>query len=186
MPSLATHKDRYTTVAIVLHWTIALLIIGLIVFGLLMTREWVPNRFVLYQWHKTFGITVLVLSILRLIWRLTHRPPPLPTDTPPWQRTASQATHGLFYALMILMPLLGWAMVSASELPIPTVLYGFIPLPDMPGIPEARAIEARFRLLHEIGAKLFMAAIVLHIGAALKHHFKDKDDVLRRMVPGLK
>lgn len=162
------------------------MIIGLVVFGLLMTEEWVPKRFVLYQWHKTIGITVLVLSVLRLIWRLTHRPPSLPAVIPAWQRTASHATHGLFYALMIIMPLLGWAMVTASELPIPTVLYGLIPLPDMPGVPEADAVAARFRLLHEIGAKLFMALIVLHIGAALKHHFKDKDDILARMAPWVK
>lgn len=175
--------NRYTKVAIVLHWTIALMIIGLVVFGLLMTREWVPNRFAMYQWHKSIGITVLVLSVLRLIWRLTHRPPALPTALPRWQRTASHATHGLFYALMIAMPLLGWAMVSASELPIPTVLYGLIGLPDMPGITESDAVAGRFQLLHEIGAKLFIALIVLHIAAALKHHFKDRDDILSRMAP---
>lgn len=175
--------NRYTKVAIVLHWTIALMIIGLVLFGLLMTREWVPNRFAMYQWHKSIGITVLVLSVLRLIWRLTHRPPALPPSLPRWQRTASHATHGLFYALMIAMPLLGWAMVSASELPIPTVLYGLIGLPDMPGITESDAVAGRFQLLHEIGAKLFIALIVLHIAAALKHHFKDRDDILSRMAP---
>lgn len=177
---------RYTKVAIVLHWTIALLILSLIVFGLLMTQEWVPKRFVLYQWHKSVGVLVLVLSVARLIWRLTHRPPTLPSAMPTWQRSASHATHGLFYALLIVMPILGWAMVTASELPVPTVLFNLIPLPDMPGIPEADAVSARFRLLHEIGAKLFIALIVLHIGAALKHHFKDRDDILRRMVPWLK
>lgn len=162
------------------------MIIGLVLFGLLMTQEWVPNRFAIYQWHKSIGITVLVLSVIRLIWRLSHRPPALPAALPRWQRTASHATHGLFYALMIAMPLLGWAMVSASELPIPTVLYGLIPLPDMPGVPEADIVAGRFRLLHEIGAKLFIALIILHVGAALKHHFKDRDDVLRRMAPWVK
>jgi len=186
MSTSVQRTSRYTTVAIVLHWTIALLIIGLIVFGLLMTQEWVPNRFVIYQWHKSIGITVLALSLLRLIWRLTHKPPALPTIMPKWQHFASHATHWLFYGLMIAMPLLGWAMVSASELPIPTVLFGFIPLPDMPGVPEADAVAGRFQLLHEIGAKLFIALIVLHIGAALKHHFKDRDDVLRRMAPWVK
>lgn len=162
------------------------MIIGLVVFGLLMTQEWMPNRFAIFQWHKSIGITVLVLSVLRLVWRLTHRPPDLPKTLPRWQRTASHATHGLFYALMIIMPLLGWAMVSASELPIPTVLYGLVGLPDMPGIPEAKAVAGRFRLLHEIGAKIFIALIALHIGAALKHHVKDRDDVLRRMAPWIK
>lgn len=162
------------------------MIISLVVFGLLMTQEWVPNRFTLYQWHKSVGITVLALSVGRLIWRLTHRPPALPTTLPRWQSMASHATHGLFYILMISMPLLGWAMVSASELPIPTVLYGLIGMPDMPGIPESDVVAGRFRLLHEIGAKLFIALIILHVGAALKHHFKDRDDILRRMAPWVK
>ena len=177
---------RYSKVAIVLHWTIALLIIGLIVFGLLMTQEWMPNRFAIYQWHKSLGITVLVLSVVRLLWRFTHRPPPLPAAMPGWQRLASHVTHWSFYTLMFVMPLLGWAMVSTSELPIPTVLYGLIALPDMPGVPEAKATAERFRMLHEIGAKVFIALIILHIGAALKHHFADRDDVLKRMVPWVK
>ena len=177
---------RYSSVAIILHWLIALMIIGLIVFGLLMTNEGVPNRFALYQWHKTFGITVLVLSLIRLVWRFRHTPPALPEALPAWQKHASHATHWAFYALMMGMPLLGWAMVSASSLPVPTLLYGVIPLPDMPGISETEALYERFRLLHEIGAKLFIALLFLHIGAALKHHFKDKDAVLSRMIPWVK
>jgi len=177
---------RYNKGAIVLHWTIALLIIGLILLGLLMTQEWMPNRFAIYQWHKSIGITVLVLSVARLLWRLGHRPPPLPDTLPSWQRTASHLTHGAFYALMFAMPLLGWAMVSASELPIPTVIYGLITLPDMPGVSESKAMAERFKLLHEIGAKLFIGLIFLHVVAALKHHFADRDDVLGRMAPWVK
>lgn len=180
------HSDRYTRVAVALHWAIALCIIGLIVFGLLMTKEWMPNRFVIYQVHKSFGILVLVLSIMRLIWRLTHRPPPSPATMPNWQKMASYATHWAFYALMIITPLLGWAMVSASTLPVPTVLFWLIPLPDIPWIEESKALADRFKALHEIGAKLFIALILLHVGAALKHHFKDKDGVLARMMPWLK
>lgn len=174
---------RYSKVAIVLHWTIALMILGLIAFGVLMTQEWMPNRFELYQWHKSFGITVLILSLFRLAWRLSHKPPPLPDNLPPWQKYASHATHGMFYGLMVGMPLLGWAMVSASELPIPTVLFGLIPLPNMPGVAEGQALADRFRWLHEIGAKLFIGLLFLHIGAALKHHFMDRDPVLSRMLP---
>ncbi|GLQ21902.1 cytochrome b [Algimonas porphyrae] len=181
-----THSARYTRVAIVLHWTIALLIIGLIVFGLLMTKEWMPNRFAIYQLHKSFGITVLALSIVRLIWRLRHKPPALPDAMPGWQQRASHLTHGVFYGLMFVMPLLGWAMVSASDLPIPTVLFGVVPLPDLPGLAQSEALEARFKALHEIGAKLFIGLIVLHVGAALKHQFIDRDGVLRRMLPILR
>jgi len=177
---------QYNKVAIVLHWTIALLIIGLILFGLLMTQEWMPNRFAIYQWHKSIGMTVLVLSLARLLWRLGHRPPPLPDAMPGWQRRASHFTHGAFYALMFAMPLLGWAMVSASDLPIPTVIYGLMTLPDMPGVSESKASAERFKFLHEIGAKLFIALIFLHVGAALKHHFTDRDDVLKRMAPWVK
>lgn len=177
---------RYNKGAIVLHWTIALLIIGLILFGLLMTQEWMPNRFAIYQWHKSIGMTVLVLSLARLLWRLGHRPPPLPDAMLGWQRRASHFTHGAFYVLMFAMPLLGWAMVSASDLPIPTVIYGLMTLPDMPGVSESKAAAERFKFLHEIGAKLFIALIFLHVGAALKHHFADRDDVLKRMAPLVK
>lgn len=146
-----------------------------------MTKEWVPNRFALYQWHKSFGILVLVLSIFRIIWRLGHKPPALPDHMPGWQKTVSHMTHGLFYGLMIGMPLVGWAMVSASNLPVPTILFQILPLPDMPGVMESEATYKRFQWLHEAGAKLFIALILLHVGAALKHQFFDRDGVLSRM-----
>ncbi|MGB6230806.1 MAG: cytochrome b [Litorimonas sp.] len=173
-------RTRYTRVAAALHWTIALLILGLIAFGVLMTKEWMPNRFEIYQWHKSVGILVLVLSVARLIWRLGHKPPPLPDSTPGWQAAVSHATHIAFYVLMIGMPLLGWAMVSASPLPIPTVLFGVLPLPDLP-LGESEALADRFKSLHELGGKLFIALIALHIGAALKHQFVDRDGLIARM-----
>ncbi|WP_298913448.1 cytochrome b [uncultured Algimonas sp.] len=179
--AMAAASDRYTRVAVALHWLIALMVIGLIVFGLLMTKEWMPNRFAVYQLHKSFGIAVLVLSLGRLVWRLRHRPPPLPTAMPVWQIRISHATHWLFYGLLVAMPLLGWAMVSASTLPVPTLLFWLVPLPDLPGIGESEAAEAFFKDLHEIGAYLFIALIALHIGAALKHQFVDRDGLLRRM-----
>lgn len=177
---------RYSKVAIVLHWAIALLILGLIGFGFLMTQEWMPQRFVIYQWHKSFGITVLVLSCFRLIWRLTHRPPALPDGMKFWEIFAAKLTHVGFYALMIGVPLLGWAMVSASRLPIENELFYLIPLPDMPGVPATEALEARLKTLHEIGAKLILLLFVLHVGGALKHHFIAKDGTLARMIPALR
>ena len=181
LSSLPVSELRYTRVAVILHWMIALMIISLIVFGILMTKEWMPQRFEIYQWHKSFGIAVLVLSVARLLWRLTHKPPALTVPMPTWQKTASHTTHGLFYVLMFAMPLLGWAMVSASPLPIPTVLFGLIPLPDLPGITESDASYERFRWLHDMGARLFIALIFLHVGAALKHHFIDRDGLIGRM-----
>ena len=176
----STGTARYTRVAVLFHWTLALLLVGLLVSGVVMHKEGVPNRFAIYPWHKSFGILVLFLSFGRLAWRLTHTPPPEPAGMPGWQALASKATHWAFYALMIGMPLLGWAMVSASPLPIPTVLFELVPWPDLP-VAEGEAEAARWRNLHSIGAKLFIALLVLHVAAALKHHYVDRDGLLRRM-----
>lgn len=161
------------------------MILSLIAFGFLMTQEWMPQRFKIYQWHKSFGITVLLLSVFRLIWRLTHKAPALPDGMQSWEIIAAKITHIGFYVLMIGVPLLGWAMVSASSLPIENKLFYLIPLPDMPGVSATEATENRLKLLHEIGAKLILFLFVLHVGAALKHHFIAKDGTLARMIPGL-
>ena len=176
----STASARYTRVAVAFHWTLAIALIGLLASGVLMTTEGVPNRFDIYPWHKSFGIAVLFLSFGRLAWRLRHRPPPLPSDTPPWQATVSHTTHWLFYVLMIGMPLLGWAMVSASPLPIPTVLFEVVPWPHLP-LPKGEAEVTLWKNLHMIGGKIFFALLLLHIGAALKHQFIDKDGLLSRM-----
>ena len=181
MSSRAPTTDaRYTRVAVLFHWTLAVLLVGLLISGVVMHKEGVPNRFAIYPWHKSFGILVLFLSLGRLGWRLGHRPPPEPPGMPGWQVTASKATHWAFYALMIGMPLLGWAMVSASPLPIPTVLFDVVPWPDLP-LPEGEAQVGMWKNLHSIGAKLFIALLVLHVAAALKHQFIDRDGLLSRM-----
>ncbi len=179
-------QTRYSKIAIVLHWTIAVLIIGLIIFGLLMTNPNTPNRFVLYQLHKSFGIMVLLLSIFRLVWRLLHRPPALPKDMEKWEILAAKFTHIAFYVIMIGMPLLGWAMVSASPLPIPTELFWTIAWPDLPFIPESKDLEETFEFLHGNIGKLTIGLILLHFGAAMKHHFVNKDNVFVRMMPWVK
>ena len=182
----SSQPSRYSKVAITLHWMIAALIIGLIVFGMLMTKDWMPQRFAIYQWHKSFGILVLVLSVLRLIWRFTHKPPALPSGMPAWEMLAAKLTHIGFYVLMIGMPLLGWAMISASKLPIENQLFYLIPLPDLPGVSPSEAAEARFKALHDLGAKLIILLFLLHVGGALKHHFIAKDGTLARMIPALR
>nr|AID57570.1 cytochrome B561 [uncultured bacterium] len=151
-----------------------------------MTQPWMPQRFVIFQWHKSFGITVLILSLFRLIWRLTHKAPALPDGMKPWEKAAAKFTHIGFYVLMIGVPLLGWAMVSASTLPVENQLFYLIPLPDMPGVSESNTASRRLSQLHEIGAKLILFLFVLHLGAALKHHFVEKDGTLARMIPWLK
>lgn len=184
MPSTAT--SQYSKIAIILHWMIAILILSLIVVGFLMTQEWMPQRFTIFQWHKSFGILVLILSLVRLFWRLTHKPPALPEGMKGWEIFAAKLTHIGFYILMIGVPLLGWAMVSASTLPIENKLFFLIPLPDMPGVEASKSAAERLKDFHEIGAKLILLLFVLHVGGALKHHLIAKDGTLARMIPALR
>jgi cytochrome b561 len=180
---MSSHPERYSKIAIGFHWLIALMIVGLIVFGILMTNPDMPNRFALYQLHKSFGICVLILSVLRLLWRLGHKPPALPDGMKGWEVSAAKFTHIAFYVIMIGMPLLGWAMVSSTEYVIPTKLFNIIPWPDMPGLPRDKAVSDIFKNLHHWIGKATILLIALHIGAALKHHFILKDNVLARMIP---
>ena len=148
-----------------------------------MTNPETPNRFALYQLHKSFGIMVLILSVIRLLWCLTHKPPALPDGMKSFEIIAAKFTHIAFYVIMIGMPLLGWAMVSASPIPIPTRIFDIIPWPNMPGITRNEAKAEFFKMLHHNIGKLTIALIVLHIGAALKHQFINKDGLLTRMFP---
>lgn len=177
-------SDRYTKVAVTLHWLIALLIIGQLAGGIYMhnlpATTW---KFELYQWHKSFGIMVLLLSLARLGWRLTHRAPALPDGMKGWEKVAARITHVAFYALIIAVPLAGWLMVSASPYDLPTVLFKLIPWPHVPGIPQDAALEGLFKEVHEIMAFAIIGLLVLHVGAALKHHFINRDAVLTRMIP---
>lgn len=159
------------------------MILSLIAFGFLMTQEWMPQRFKIYQWHKSFGIVVLILSVVRLVWRLAHKAPALPTGMKAWEVFFAKVTHIGFYALMIGVPLLGWAMISASRLPIENELFYLIPLPDLPGVSASESVEDRLKALHKIGAKLILLLFVLHVAGALKHHFVEKDGTLARMMP---
>lgn len=184
-------SKTYTRVAIILHWLIAALILALFAIGIAMTElpdDQITRKFELYQRHKSLGITVLALSVFRLAWRLTHQPPPLPTNLKPWERCAARFTHYGFYILTIAIPLMGWAMVSSSPYNIPTVLYGQIPwphLPVLPSIEDKKSFEDAFKLAHRTFAYSAAGLLVLHVGAALKHHIILKDSVLTRMIPFL-
>ena len=180
--------DRYSSVAVVLHWVIAILIIGQIAGGWYMHR--LPNaaaiKFDLYQLHKSFGVTIILLTLARLGWRLGHKPPALPAHMAGWEKFAARATHWLFYVLLIMAPLTGWAMVSASPTDIPTKLFGVVPWPHMPffeGAADRKAIEDMFKERHEFFAYGILVLLALHVGAALKHHFFNKDAVLVSMAP---
>ena len=183
--SFAAPAHRYSLTAIVLHWVLALAILGLFGVGLYMTDlPFSPARLKLYNWHKWAGVTILMLSALRLLWRLTHRPPALPDPIvdamPAWQRWAHHGTHHALYALFFLVPLIGWAYSSAAGFPI--VVFGVLPLPDF--VPVDKALAEMIKPLHELSAFALVGLAGLHMAAALKHQWIDKDGLLQRMLPG--
>ena len=178
---------RYGMVAILLHWVIGLGILTLIGMGLAMTHLGLTPmlKFQLYQLHKSIGVTVLLAVLLRILWRLTHRPPPLPA-MPPLEKAAAEGTHRLLYALMLVIPLTGWALVSVSPFNLPTVLYGLVPWPHLPVLPELTnkaQVEAVMKFVHGKLAWALTALVALHAGAALRHHFILRDGVLHRILP---
>ncbi|WP_421739414.1 YceI family protein [Caulobacter sp.] len=189
---MAATRTRYTTVAIIIHWLIAAAIIFQIILG------WRAGdgpkgaaTFALFQLHKSIGITILLLSVARLGWRLFNPPPPAPVGQPKWEQTASHIVHIGFYVIMIGLPLTGWILVSASRTNIPTLLYGSIPWPHLPLIPEMA--PAAKHVWHEIGeighgvlVKLTYLLLLLHLGAVAKHQVLDKDGVFANMAPGAK
>ena len=190
MTSMAarTANDQYNGVAKFMHWLIALAIIAMLALGWIMTslEPGDPHKFALFQLHKSIGITILLLSLFRLGWRLTHKVPPPPPGAPRWQVWLASAVHFTFYLLIIGMPLSGWVIVSTSAFNMPTLLYGFIPLPHLPVLPDLAAkksINAVAGEGHALAAYLLAGLLCLHIAAALKHHFLDRDDVLLRMEP---
>lgn len=181
-----TTSVSYTRTAIILHWLIAIIIIGQLIGGkVMMAIDPSPTKFELFQLHKSFGITILLLSLMRLGWRLTHKAPPLPYGMKAWEAFVAKATHWLFYTMIIGIPISGWIMTSASTPKITTKLFKVIPWPDFPGIPRTETLENVFKDIHENMAIFIFILIVLHIGAALKHHFVNKDGVLARMIPFL-
>ncbi|MEQ8745585.1 cytochrome b [Pyruvatibacter sp.] len=184
---LTNSQERYGVVAITLHWLIAFAVIGLYGVGTFMV-DMKPSlqQFELYQLHKSFGITVLVLTVLRLIWRIANPRPALPPGMPRWQVLAAKATHWGFYTLLLAAPLAGWAMVSASSFNVPTVVFGLFTVPHMEFIatsPDKQALEGTFEDLHALFADGMLLLFLAHVGAALYHHIKLHDTVLLKMLP---
>jgi cytochrome b561 len=187
---MAMNGKRYTSVAIVLHWLIAAAVLALIAIGLTMAHGTIgpATKFKLFQLHKSIGITVLGLILVRIVWRLGHRPPALPDTMPPVERKAAAATHLVFYLLLLGLPLTGWALVSVSPINIPTILFGLVRWPHigvLTGLHNKAPVAAVFDDVHGYGAWALLALIVLHIAAALRHHFLIGDDILARMLPGV-
>lgn len=181
----ATVTPRYTSTAMLLHWLMGIGLIALLVFGWYMAGlPFSPTKLKYYNWHKWAGVTLLVLSVLRLLWRLTHRPPALPAPMaaamPRWQHMAHHGVHYLLYALFFAVPLLGWAYSSAAGFPV--VWFGLWQLPDF--VAPSPALAESLKPLHMIAAYTLAGLIVLHIAAALKHQLIDRDGLLQRMLPG--
>lgn len=189
---------RYRTVAIVLHWLIALGLIGMVAGGMLLhsmieagsagrdhfmfgPEGAITSTLAFSAVHKSIGFTVFALVLVRIAYRLANPPPPLPSHMKSWEKMAAHATHILLYALMLAMPISGWLMVSASPWGIPTVLYGVITVPHI--LPPDPEVEALMKTIHDILSKLLIAAFGLHVAAALRHHFILKDGLLLRMMP---
>ncbi|MDF1687264.1 MAG: cytochrome b [Parvibaculaceae bacterium] len=193
MPSTDTRHAtslpaRYDSVAIALHWIIALAFLSMLAIGFVMNSlppadAW---KFPLFQFHKSLGFTILGGVCLRLLWRLTHTPPALPTEMPTWERWAAEATHWVLYAILFAMPLSGWIIVSHSAFNFPTLYFGLFEIPHLSGVDfgfSKQQIEGAASLFHELLAFSACGLIALHAGAALRHHFALKDTVLRRMLP---
>lgn len=179
MSSVAT-TERYSGTAIALHWLLALALLGSFMVGVYMVDLPVsPQRLKLYNWHKWAGICILALSALRLLWRLTHRPP-ADVAMPQWQRQSAHAVHILLYLLFFAVPLAGWAYSSAAGFPI--VVFGVLPLPDF--VAPSKELAEAIKPAHKILAFTMAVLVLAHVAAALKHHFVDGDGLLSRMRPG--
>jgi len=177
--STTAFSTRYTGTAMALHWLLALMIVGSFAVGTTMVDlPFSVTRLKLYNWHKWAGVLILALSAARLLWRLTHRPP-ADLPMPAWQRRAAQGAHLALYALFFAVPLMGWAYSSAAGFPI--VLFGVLPLPDF--VPVDRELAESLKPWHGRLAQLLAAVVLLHVAGALKHHFIERDGLLRRMWP---
>lgn len=171
---------RYTAVAISLHWIIAITIFATMALGVYMHElQLSPTKLKLYSYHKWIGVTIFGLVLFRLLWRLTHRPPPPPANMPPWQHRAANAAHVALYLFTLAIPFSGWLMSSASGFQV--VYLGVLPIPDL--LPKDKALADQLKDVHYTLNILMFAVLVLHVAAALKHHLVDRDDVLARMLP---
>ncbi len=171
---------RYSTGAIILHWVIAILI-TLNYIGA-WSAEDLPAAEKAYAMagHKAFGITILVLTVLRIVWRLTHRPPPLSPTLKTWEAGLAKAVHSLFYLVMIAVPLMGWATHSAASGGKPVNAFGLFAYPGLP-LEQSKANAELFGEVHEVLGIVMLALVLLHVLGALKHQFLDRDGEMRRM-----
>lgn len=174
----ATH--RYTSPAMAAHWLVALLIFVGFGLGQFMTDlPTSPEKLQYYAWHKWLGVTVFLLAVLRVAWRVTHPVPALPADMPRWQRSSAHAAHIGLYLLMFLIPLSGWLFSSASG--YQTIYLGVLPLPDLVG--KSKALADTFKVTHVVLNNVLLFVVLLHFAAAAKHHWFERNGLMHRMIP---
>lgn len=179
---MAEHEHRYSTVSLVLHWLIAAMVLAQVL--LITAHEAIdgPLSRELVQIHKASGLTILVLTLARIGWRLANPAIALPDHMKRWEKLLARATHVLFYAALIVIPLTGWMASSASGREISW--FGLFQWPLLP-VGGGRDAARDLMDLHELAVKGLYVLIALHVAGALKHHFVDRDNVLRRMIPVL-
>ena len=180
MKSLGNSSQRWGSVSKTFHWLIALLIFCMMMLGWVMVN-WPlsPEKLELFNWHKSLGVTILTLVVLRLIWRLCNTTPTLPDHITALQSCVAKFNHWLLYSLMLAMPVSGWVINSAANFPLKW--FGFVRVPNI--APVDKQLQTQAEIIHLSLFWIFLLLIVLHIAAALKHHYADKDNVLRRMLP---
>jgi cytochrome b561 len=177
---LKNSPDRWGGISIALHWITAIFVIGLCCVGLIMTN--LPTgafKMQVYGLHKSFGLTVLALTLFRLLWRLLSKVPETLANTPRWQRMAASATHSLLYLLLLFLPLSGWLYNSASGFPLK--YFGLFKIPKLSGFD--RHLKSLAGDAHETLFYVLALVLLIHALAALKHHYLDKDTTLSRMLP---
>jgi cytochrome b561 len=170
--------NTFGFVSILLHWVMAILIIGLLVIGIYMTRIPIsPLKLTLFRWHKEWGTLVLLLAFIRITWRFSNITPTLEL-LPWWEKIAARGVHALFYFFMFLLPISGWLLSSAVGIPVS--FFGWFIFPDV--ISANEVMRILLTSIHKWMAYALIALLGLHIAASLKHHFINKDAILRRML----
>ena len=170
---------RYGRAAIALHWVTVALVLANLTLGVSMVPlPLSPRKLQWYAWHKWIGITVFIVTCVRIAWRAGHRPPPL-VPMPDWQRRAADRSHIVLYLLLTVIPLSGWLYSSSTGVQV--VYLGLFPLPDL--VPKDRTLATVLKWTHYGLNSTLVALVLVHAGAALKHHFADRDSTLARMLP---
>lgn len=179
-----TPRDRYSTVAIILHWAIAALVIANVLIGWQASDLRGPEKRELMSLHLPIGVSVLLLTLVRIAWRLAHKPPPLPAYLKGWERVLSKTVHVGFYVVLLAMPLSGWLAVSSNETPRPIDMFGLFQVPVFGPVAAMEGFHDVIEEVHHLIAKAIAYVLIpLHVLGALKHQFIDGRDELGRMLP---